>query len=99
MKIVNKKKFFRMVIFIIGIILLISLILTNKSYSKGEIKQKTIYISKGDTLWEIASIEQEKNIYYQNRDIRDIILDIKKTNNLKSNTNLLVGQKLIINTL
>ena len=96
MRIVNKKKFIRMVILIIGIITISLIGFSNISFSKGEIKTKTIYVSSGDTLWTIATEEQENNLYYKDKDIRDIIYEIKKLNNLDNNSNLIVGQKLVI---
>lgn len=99
MRIVNKKKFIRMITLIIGIIVFTSICFSNISFSKGEVKTKTIYVSSGDTLWTIASEEQENNLYYEDKDIRDIIYEIKKINNLENKSNLIVGQKLIINHL
>ena len=96
MRIVNKKKFIRMVILIIGIITISLIGFSNISFSKGEIKTKTIYVSTGDTLWTIATEEQENNSYYEDKDIRDIIYEIKKLNNLNNNSNLIAGQKLVI---
>lgn len=96
MRIVNKKKFIRMVILILGIITISLISFNNKSFSKGEIKTKTIYVSSGDTLWNIATEEQENNSYYEDEDIRDIIYEIKKLNNLDNNSNLIAGQKLVI---
>lgn len=99
MKIVNMKKFLRMVLLILSIIIIISLYFSNVSFSKGEIKTKTINVAKGDTLWSIAREEQESNSYYENKDIRDIIYEIKKLNNLDNNSNLEIGQKLVIKSL
>ena len=96
MRIVNIKKFLRMVILIVGIIIISSICFCNISFSKGEIKTKTIYVSNGDTLWTIAREEQENNPYYENKDVRDIIYEIRKTNNLENNSNLNEGQELII---
>ena len=96
MRIVNMKKFVRMVILIVGIIMISSICFCNISFSKGEIKTKTIYVSNGDTLWNIAREEQENNPYYENKDVRDIIYEIRKTNNLNNNSNLNEGQELII---
>lgn len=96
MRIVNKKKFVKMVSLIIGIISISFICFSNISFSKGEIKTKTIYVSSGDTLWSIAREEQENNIYYEDQDIRDIIRQIRKMNNLQNNSNLMEGQKLII---
>lgn len=96
MRIVDKKKFVRMIILIIGIISILFICCSNISFSKGEIKAKTIYVSSGDTLWTIATEEQENNLYYKDKDIRDIIYEIKKINNLDNNSNLISGQKLLI---
>lgn len=96
MRIVNMKKFIRMVILIIGIIVFTSICFCNISFSKGEIKTKSIYVSSGDTLWTIASEEKENNLYYENKDIRDIVYQIKKLNSIDNNSNLIEGQKLII---
>lgn len=97
MKIVNRKKFIRMIILMIGIILATSFYCCNTSFSKEERKIKTIYVSSGDTLWAIAMQEQEHNTYYQNKNIREVIYEIRKLNHLEDNANLLVGQKLIVN--
>ena len=99
MKIVNMKKFIKMIGIIIGLTIALSFYFTNNSYSKGEAKTKNIYVSSGDTLWSIASFEQENNAYYQNKDIREIIYEIKEVNNLKNTSNLSIGQKLEIYTI
>lgn len=96
MRIVNKKKFIRMITFIAGIIIISLIGFSNISFSKGEIKTKTIYVSSGDTLWTIAAEQQENNLYYEDKDIRDIIYEIKKINNLENNSNLISGQKLVV---
>lgn len=99
MRVVNKKKFIKMVSLIIGIISILFICFSNISFSKEKMKTKVVYVSNGDTLWSIAEYEQENNIYYENKDIRDIIYEIKKLNNLEKNTSLNIGQKLIINSL
>lgn len=99
MKIVNMKKFVRMVLILIGLIVITTIIFSSKSYSKGEIKEKTIFASSGDTLWDIASQEQKTNNYYSDKDIRDIIYDIRKLNNLDNSDTLKIGQKLVIKSL
>ena len=96
MRIVNRKKFIKMVVLILAIIIALSFYFANISFSKGDIKTKSVYVSSGDTLWTIASYEQENNIYYENKDIRDIIYEIKRLNNLENNSTLAVGQKLIV---
>ena len=99
MRIVNKGKFIKMVVLILGIIIGLSFYFSNISFSKGEFKTKEIYVVNGDTLWSIASQEQENNIYYKEKDIRDIIYEIKEMNQLEKNSTLKTGQKLIINSL
>lgn len=99
MKIVNMKKFLRMTLIVFVIIIGISLYFSNVSFSKGDIKNKTVNVTKGDTLWSIAREEQENNAYYENKDIRDIIYEIKKLNKLDNNSNLKIGQRLIIKSL
>lgn len=56
---------------------------------------KIIIVSQGQTLWEIAKTENQYNEYYKNKDIRFIIKDIKRTNNLKEST-IYTNQKLKI---
>lgn len=95
MKIVNVKKFVRSILIILGIIFVVSLILTKSTYSHGEKEYKTIYVSCGDTLWNIAKTESKTNSYYKDKDIRNIINDIMKENNLNDST-LSIDQKLIV---
>ena len=80
---------------IVGIIFIISLFINNKSFSYKENEFKEIYVSNGDTLWSIAKEEKDNNPYYKNKDIRDIVNNIKSINKLNSG-NLFANQKLII---
>lgn len=98
LKIINKGKFIRSIVIIFILIMGISLILTNKTFSHTETKYKTIYVCNGDTLWSIAKQEQETNLYYSNKNIRTIIEDIKQTNSI-SNSNLKINQELKIKEL
>lgn len=98
MRIVDIKKFSRMLVVVIGVIIGISFFLTMPSYSKGEVKTKTTVVSRGDTLWTIAKNEQENNDYYQNKDIRDIVSQIKEINQINNCSNIQIGQKIIIYT-
>ena len=98
MRIVNIKKFIEMICIIVGIIVLLSFIFITNSYSNGEVKTKTICVSRGDTLWKIAGFQQTNNTYYANKDIREIIYEIRKLNNLENNSELNVGQLIHINT-
>ena len=93
-KIVNKKKFMRSITILI-ILLSICFLGIGFSYSKTEISYKEDYIFKGDTLWSIAEKEISTNEYYKNKDIRNVIYEIKEINNLQDG-NLKVGQKILI---
>lgn len=95
MKIKNIKKFIRGVIIILGIIILLSLIFVKSTLSYTTKEYKTIFIKSGDTLWSIALDMQENNSYYEGKDIRYIIGDLKGINNLKNST-LYPNQKLQI---
>ena len=95
LKIVNFSKFIRSIMLIVGIIFIISLFINNKSFSYKENEFKEIYVSNGDTLWSIAKEEKENNPYYKNKDIRDIVNNIKSISKLNSG-NLFANQKLII---
>ncbi len=99
MRIVNKKKFTRMIIIVLGVIFTICFYFSNVSFSKGEVKTKNIYVSSGDTLWSIATQEKENNSYYEDKDIRDIIYEIRKINELDNTSYLKVGQKLVLYSL
>ena len=98
MRIVNMKKFIRSVSITIGLVVFIILILTNISFSHTEVNYKEITVSSGDTLWSIAKYEKDNNVYFENKDIRDIIDKIKHINKLNS-SNLSVGDKLNIPTI
>lgn len=96
MKIVNMTKFIRTIIILILIILAFA-IFCSKTYSKVEVKYKEEYICTGDTLWDIAKKEIQNNKYFERKDIRDVISEIKSINNLK-NVDLLEGQKILLPT-
>ena len=93
-KIVNKKKFIRSLALLIGLILFM-LLGMNRTYSKTEIAYREDYIIKGDTLWSIAEKEATTNEYYKNKDIRDVMYEIKQINHLE-NGSLEIGQKILI---
>lgn len=95
LKIVNLSKFIRSSVIILGIITCVSLFINNISFSHTEKTYKTIYVSNGDTLWSIAKEEKDSNSYYTNKDVRDIVKNIKGINKI-SNSNLSIGQKLLI---
>lgn len=66
-----------------------------KSHAHNEISYKTIIVSQGQTLWKIAKEEQKNNMYYKNKNIKYIIKDIKKLNNLNGAT-IYINQELQI---
>lgn len=96
MKIVNKIKFIR-TISVLTIIICVFVIFSHKTYSIGEIKYREDYIYAGDTLWNIAKKEIENNKYFENKDIREVINEIKKINNFES-SDLKEGQKILLPT-
>ncbi len=95
LKITNKKKFIRSILIVLGVIMFISLFIGNISFSHGENSYKTIYVSNGDTLWSIAKEEQGSNAYYENKNIREVVNNIKTVNKL-NNSDLSTNQKLVI---
>lgn len=97
MKIKNKKKFIISISILIFIVIFI-ILLSSKTFSHGEYETKAIYISNGDTLWTIACVEQQNNKYYENKNIREIIDDIKYINNL-DNSYIYEGQKIVVPTI
>lgn len=95
MKIVDKRKFIRSLIIIGGFIFIISFICASKTLSHSNTNYKTIYVSSGDTLWTIAKEEKNNNIYFESKDVRNIVDEIKYANNLNE-SNLKIGQELSI---
>ncbi len=101
LKIVNMKKFVRSFSILMLIVLGIIFFSTKTSLSHNENSQMnydTLIVMQGDTLWQIALNQQEENPYYENKDVRDIIEHIKKTNQLQG-SGLKVGQTLKVPTI
>ena len=98
LQIVNIKKFIRSVVIILSILVGILLFVNNTTQSSANVKYKEIYISNGDTLWSIAKTEKENILYYENKDIRDIVSHIKAINKLDS-VEIKMNQKLLIATM
>ncbi|MCL2859679.1 MAG: LysM peptidoglycan-binding domain-containing protein [Oscillospiraceae bacterium] len=96
-KLVNPKKFVVSISIIIGIIICALFFINTISFSHSETTYKSITVISGDTLWSIASSEQQYNSYYANKDIRYIIEDIKDKNDL-SNSSLYINEVLQIPT-
>lgn len=83
----NKKKFYSI---IIALTIIISIISFASSVYGYEVKQyDTIIIEKGDTLWTIAQKYNKKG------DIRKLIFEIKKANNLESSI-IYAGDQLLV---
>lgn len=91
----KRTKLGNILILVIGIMILNAIFSIKSSYSKVEVSYKSEYTSYGDTLWTIAERESKNNKYYQDKDIRYIIYDLKQINNL-SNSNLKEGQEIFI---
>ena len=68
---------------------------SSSAISNTEIKYTDYTVCNGDTLWSIAKIVKENNINYKNKDIREIIHEIKKINDMDI-SNIYVEDKLII---
>ena len=98
MRKINIKKFIRSISITIGLIVFLILTLSNISFSHTEIIYKEVTVSSGDTLWSIAKYEKINNSYFADKDIQDIIYEIKDINNLKT-SNLCIGNKLTIPTI
>ena len=96
MKIVNVKKFIR-TMSVLVILIFIIILFSNKTYSKVDTKYKEESIILGDTLWSISQPEAKNNKYFENKDIREIVSEIKRINKL-DNLDLKEGQKLLIPT-
>ena len=81
-RIINKHKFIRTIV-ILGILIgAVISVFNNRAYSNTEEKYKTEYVVKGETLWGIAEKEIQENPYFENEDIQNVILEIKKQNHI-----------------
>ncbi len=89
----SKKGFlkFKNIIIILVMILIISIFL-NKNFCKEKTKFQTCTVKESQTLWNIANNICKEN---ENLNIRSVIFDIKKANNLDDNL-IYVGQVLQI---
>lgn len=95
MRIANSKKFIRSILIILGIILSLTLFVSKGSLSYKKTEYKTIYVSEGDTLWNIAKLNQTNNQYYKDKDVRYIVNDLITINNL-NDSNININQELKI---
>ena len=93
MKIANVRKFIRSILIIMGIIFCLTLFISKTTLSHGEIEYKMICVAEGDTLWNIAKSNQINNGYYKDKDVRYIVNDLIKINNLENST-ITINQQL-----
>lgn len=98
MRIVNYRKFIMSMTLLIVLFLIFLLTLCNTVLSYGTPVYSTIYVEYGDTLWHISEVQANTNLYYEGKDIRYVIKDIRKINNLTS-CSIYPGQELLIPTL
>ena len=81
-RVININKFKRFMFLAILLISMISFtsILTLNAYSKDIPQFDYVSVQQGDTLWSIASD------YADNKDIREVIYEISKINNIHNNS-------------
>ncbi len=84
LKITNRVKFIRAIVILAIILISILIIFINKSYSNSETKYTEEYVIKGETLWSIAEKQIEENKYFYNKDIRNVVYELKQINNMKT---------------
>ena len=70
---------------LISVLFLFFFIFFNVSYYNSEVEYKNRIVSRGEILWSISKDEQENNKYFENEDIRKIIFEIRKINELPNN--------------
>ena len=74
----NKKKFVRAILLIIGISIGINLLISTTAFSHQDLKYKTVSVSSGDTLWNIA--EKYMNNDYDS--VQAYMKELKEINGL-----------------
>jgi len=95
MRIINFPRFILTMIIVILLITFILMFITGSSLSYSQVVYTSICVSQGDTLWNIAKDLKENNTNYCNKEIREIIYEIKQLNNL-NNSELKIGQELLV---
>lgn len=73
----------------------LSLFNKSEAGNNNKLLYKEFTISRGETLWTIAVNEQKTNDYYKNKDVQEIIYNIKKINELESDF-VYENQKILI---
>lgn len=79
------------IVMIVVCLMAISFI-SQKCIAKKQIEVKEITVNEYDTLWNIANDICDEN---ENLSIQNVIIEIKKINNL-NNSNIYIGQQLFI---
>lgn len=88
----KKKKLSLFKLFLIAILCLVIYNYMPVNEAHGEpVEFSTYYVTKGETLWSIASPYAEES----NKDIRDVIAQIRKDNNNMS-PELSIGQEIMV---
>lgn len=95
MRIKNMPRFLTSILVIIGLTILLTISISNTAFSKSEQRYKTITVSSGDTLWSIAEDVKDKSLNYSDKEIREVVYDLKEINCLKSSS-LQIGQNIQI---
>ena len=95
MKLVNFKRFLTFVIGGIVMVFIFISLFNTKSFSRAEIDYIDFTVCSNDTLGEIATNVKNNNINYENKDIREIIYEIKKINN-KNSASIYENETLLI---
>lgn len=77
MKIVNKKRFIISNLILFGIAFIL-IYMSKATFSTNIVSYTETYVEEGDTLWQIAGSQQKSNKYYKNKEIREIVNNLKK---------------------
>ena len=90
--IVSPVRFFISICIVVGLIVGIIIASLNQAQAETYNSYKEIEIEEGDTLWEIAAEHTDNN-----KDIREVIYDICKLNDIKAG-NIAAGDKIVVPT-
>lgn len=90
-----KKRRRRTYTILAGIVILVTVLFNTTSLSSTQINYVDYTVSSNDTLWSIAQTIQENNINYNRTDIREIVYEIKKMNNMTT-SEIFVNDTIII---
>jgi hypothetical protein len=87
----KKKQFSNRVVFTI-LLTMMFIIFASPIIAKEHLQTKSIYVTKGDTIWSIARNVTHKD---KNINIQTIVFDIEQINDL-INSNIYIGQSIKI---